>query len=255
MLPRVTASLLPLGRVGPARSAAEIVTALGLGEARRGGARPRVAAAMIASADGRAAVEGRSVGLGHPADRALLRELRTAVDAILVGPGTLRAERYANLLDDDQRERRAAGGLAPEPIVATIARSGRVPDAIPLFAEPRARIQVYTEAADAEIAARGAEVDVHRFPPGGATPVAALEHLANARGARSVLCEGGPTLLRALVDAGCIDHLLLTLAPLLAGGGAPNVLEGEPIDPPARLELHAVHRADHHLFMHYVPAS
>jgi len=251
----VTASVLHLGPVGPARSAAEIVTALGLGGTRPGGARPRVAAAMIASADGRAAVQGRSVGLGHPADRALLRELRTAVDAILVGPGTLRAERYANLLDDDQREGRVTRGLHPEPIVATIARSGRVPDEIPLFAEPRARIQVYTEAAGAEVAARGAEVDVERFPPGGATPVAALEHLATARGVRTVLCEGGPTLLRALVAAACIDHLLLTLAPLLAGGGAPNVVEGEPLDPLARLDLHAVHRADHHLFIHYVPTS
>jgi riboflavin biosynthesis pyrimidine reductase len=130
-----------------------------------------------------------------------------------------------------------------------------VPDEIPLFAEPRARIQVYTEAGDAEVAARGAEVEVQRFRPGGATPVAALEHLATARGVRSVLCEGGPTLLRALVAASCIDHLLLTLAPLLAGGGAPNVLEGRPLDPPARLGLHAVHRAGDHLFMHYVPAS
>jgi riboflavin biosynthesis pyrimidine reductase len=251
----VTASLLPLGPAGPARSAEEIVAALGLRDTRPGAARPRVVAAMIASGDGRAAVGGRSVGLGHPADRALLRELRTAVDAILVGPGTLRAERYANLLDDDQRERRVARGLEPEPIVATIARSGRVPDEIPLFAEPRARIQVYTEAADAEVAARGAAVEVHRFPSGGGAPGAALGHLAAALGVRSVLCEGGPTLLRALVAAACVDHLLLTLSPLLAGGGAPNVLEGGPLDPPVRLELHAVHRADHHLFMHYVPAS
>src|SRR4051812_50027327 len=74
---------------------------------------------MIASADGRATVAGRSVALGHPADSPLLRELRTAVDAILVGTGTLRAEGYANLLDDDQRERRGArGGGAPPPRAA-----------------------------------------------------------------------------------------------------------------------------------------
>jgi riboflavin biosynthesis pyrimidine reductase len=83
--------------------------------------------------------------------------------------------------------------------------------------------------------------------------VPVLAHLGAARGVRSVLCEGGPTLLRALVADTCIDDLLLTLAPLLGGGDAPNVLEGGPLDPPARLALHDLHRAGDHLFMHYVP--
>ena len=255
----MSATSLPLGPVAPGRTAADIVAALrlpaGAGAAPATGPRPRVAAAMISAADGRAAVAGRSVGLGHPADRALLRELRTAVDAILVGPGTLRAERYAHLLDDEQVERRVAHGLAPEPVVATISRSGNVPVEVPLFAEPQARIHVYTEAADARPETRGARVEVHPFASGGATPAAVLEHLATVLGVRSVLCEGGPTLLRALVAAACVDDLLLTLAPLLGGGGAPNVLEGEPLDPPVRLDLRDVHRADGHLFMHYVPAS
>src|SRR5512133_1228594 len=106
----VTATLLQLGPVAGEQSAQAIVAGVGLSDGGVDG-RPRVAAAMIASADGRATVAGTSVGLGHPADRALLRELRTAVDAILVGTGTLRAEGYAHLLDDDQRERRAAAGL------------------------------------------------------------------------------------------------------------------------------------------------
>ena len=248
----MTATLVPLGPAGPERTAEEFVAALRLDDGRPGSARPVIAAAMISSADGRATVQGRSAPLGHPADTALLRELRTAVDAILVGTGTLAAERYADVLDDDQRRRRRERGLEPEPIVATIARSGRVPADIPLFAEPGARIQVYTEA-DAPVEGRGAQVETHRFAPGGATPQAALEHLAAERGVRSVLCEGGPTLLRALVAASCLDHLMLTLAPLLAGGDGPNMLEGEPILPPARLGLRAVHRAGEHLFMHYVP--
>jgi riboflavin biosynthesis pyrimidine reductase len=126
---------------------------------------------------------------------------------------------------------------------------------VPLFAEPDARILVYTEAADATVETRGAQVEVHRVAPGGARPPAVLEHLATARGVRSVLCEGGPSLLRALVAETCIDDFVLTVAPLLGGGGAPNVLEGEPLDPPARLELRDLHRAGEHLFMHYVPAS
>ena len=248
----MSATLVPLGADGAERTTADLVAALGLGTGRPDG-RPQVAAAMIAAVDGRATVDGRSSGLGHPADTALLRELRTAVDAILVGPGTLRAERYADLLDDDQRERRTARGLAPEPIVATISRRGDVPVDIPLFAEARARIQVYTEASAAIIDGRGAEVAVERLAAGAATPRAALEHLAAERGVRSVLCEGGPTLLRALVAGRCLDHLLQTLAPLIAGGDGPNVLDGDALDPPVRLGLHDVHRAGDHLFMHYLP--
>jgi riboflavin biosynthesis pyrimidine reductase len=248
----VTASLFELEPVAGGRPAEAIVDALRLSHGAVDG-RPCVAAAMIASADGRAAVNGSSAGLGHAADTALLRELRTAVDAILVGPGTLRAERYANLLDDDQRSRRSARGLEPEPIVATIARGGDVPVDVPLFAEPDARIQVYTEAGTT-VESPGADVAVHRFDPGGASPSAALAHLGAERGVRSVLCEGGPTLLRALVADACVDHFLLTLAPLLAAGSAPAVLEGVELELPARLVLHDVHRADEHLFTHYVPA-
>jgi riboflavin biosynthesis pyrimidine reductase len=135
--------------------------------------------------------------------------------------------------------------------VATISRSGLVPDDIPLFAEPGVPIQVYTEA-EAGVLGRGADVAVHRFPAGGARPGAVLAHLRAERGVRSLLCEGGPTLLRALVADACLDDMLLTLSPLLAAGGAPTPLEGEALDPPPRMALRAVHRADDHLFMHYV---
>ena len=190
---RVTdAGLRPLTDTSTAWSARKVVRALGLRETSADPPRrPRVVAAMIASADGRIAVEGRSVGLGHPADRALLRELRTAVDAILVGTGTLRAERYANLLDDEQRAHRVAAGLEPEPIVATISRRLDLPGDIPLLAEPTARVQVYTEA-DGEVPSQGAWVAVQRFEPGELTMPAILEHLRTERGARAILCEGGP---------------------------------------------------------------
>jgi riboflavin biosynthesis pyrimidine reductase len=245
------AGLRPLTDTGTAWSARKVVRALGLREmSSHPPRRPRVVASMIASADGRIAVEGRSVGLGHPADRALLRELRTAVDAILVGAGTLRAERYANLLDDEQRAHRAAAGLEPEPIVATISRRLDVPGDIPLLAEPTARVQVYTEA-DGELPSQGAWVAVQRFEPGQLTMLAVLEHLHSERGARTILCEGGPRLLREMVAADCVDDLMLTLAPMLLAGDAPTPLSGPLVDPPAGLALRDIHRADDHLFLHY----
>jgi riboflavin biosynthesis pyrimidine reductase len=249
----VRETLRPLDPGGPEQTARDVVEDLGLDVPPADG-RPRVLAAMIASADGRAAVQGSSAGLGHPADRALLRELRTAVDAILVGPGTLRAEGYAELLDARQRERRVARGLDAQPIVTTVTRSGDVPIEIGLFGEPDARIQIYAESA-VDLDGCGARVSVERLPPGGATPVAVLGHLARELGVRSVLCEGGPTLLRALVGGGCIDDLLLTLAPLLVAGDGPAVIAGDALRPPRRLAPAGVHRADDHLLMHYVPAS
>jgi riboflavin biosynthesis pyrimidine reductase len=205
---------------------------------------------MIASVDGRSTVHGRSVGLGHPADRALLRELRAAADAILVGTATLRAERYANLLDDDQRTQRVRSGLEPEPIVATISRGLDVPTEIPLLAEATARVQIYTEA-EGEVPSQGAWVAVQRFAPGELTVAAVLDHLGAERGARAVLCEGGPLLLRQLVAAECLDDLLITVSPLLVAGDGPPPVRGEPLDPPVGMALRDVHRANNHLFLHY----
>ena len=234
---------------GGSRSVRDLVEGLGLRTARGAGKRPRVVAAMIATADGRAAVQGRSVALGHPADRALLRELRTGADAILVGTSTLAAERYATLLDPEQRARRTAAGSAEHPLVATVSRRLALPAGVPLFDEPGVPIVVFTES-DAALPRHGAELQAERFAPGTLTLAGALERLG-ARGVRSVLCEGGPSLLALLVAEGCLDDLLLTVSPLLAAGDAPSILEGAALPEPARLRLREIHRADDHVFLHY----
>jgi riboflavin biosynthesis pyrimidine reductase len=234
---------------GEARTARDLVAGLGLHDARGPGERPRVVAAMIATADGRAAVEGRSVALGHPADRAVLRELRAGADAILVGTATLAAERYANLLDADQRARRVAAGLPEHPLVATVSRRLHLPLEVPLLHEPGRKIVVFTES-DAPAPEIGGELEVVRTAPGALTLPWVLDELG-ARGVRGVVCEGGPRLLRELVAQGCLDDLLLTVSPLLVAGDAPSILEGDALPAPARLALREVHRAGDHVFLHY----
>jgi riboflavin biosynthesis pyrimidine reductase len=238
---------------GGARTVRDLVASLGLrAPLPPGGGRPRVVADMVATADGRAAVAGRSVALGHPADRALLRELRTEADAILVGTGTLAAEGYANLLDDEQRARRVADGRPPHPLVVTLSRKLTLPVAeAPVFGEAGVPILVCTTAAPAVAApAVGADLEVVRCAAGTPLLPRVLAELG-ARGVRGVLCEGGPTLLRRLVAVGGLDDLLLTVAPLLGAGDAPTTLTGAALDPPVRLALREVHRADDHLFLHY----
>jgi riboflavin biosynthesis pyrimidine reductase len=242
-------TLEPLAPAGAPIDARAFVESLGL--RGREGERPRLVAAMIASVDGRVAIQGRAGGLGHPADRAVLRELRAGVDAVLVGTGTLRAERYANLLDPDQRTMREAAGLAPTPVLATVTRSGNVPVDIPLFSEPDVEIQIYSAAEVHFASPPGAEVAVERWPLSELIPPAILAHLRSVHGASAVLCEGGPLVLRELVAHDCVDDLILTVAPLLVAGAEPSTLGGPELDPPGRLALHSALRSDDHLFLHY----
>ncbi len=53
---------------------------------------------MVSTADGRASIAGRSGPIGNRADRELFHGLRTAVDAVMAGAGTVRAERYGRIV-------------------------------------------------------------------------------------------------------------------------------------------------------------
>ena len=202
---------------------------------------------MVASADGRATLDGRSGPLSGAADREVFHLLRAQADAIVVGPGTLREERYGRFTKNSElRARRAAAGRAPEPLGIVLARDLELPWEIPLFAEPEARVAVYTPAGGAapDVAAA---VEVHEA----AGPAEAIADARARHGLRCVLAEGGPHLNARLLAAGLVDELFLTLSPLLAGGAeALTVVEGE-IGGPRGLRLEQAIEADSALLLRY----
>ncbi len=55
-----------------------------------------------------------------------------------------------------------------------------------------------------------------------------LSTLAREHGVRRLLCEGGPALLRALLEADLVDEIALTFCPFVLGGGAAPTLTGPP---------------------------
>jgi len=59
--------------------------------------RPLVAMNFVATVDGRATIDGRSGQIGSDTDTAMLTGLRTRFDAVMIGAGTKRVERYAGL--------------------------------------------------------------------------------------------------------------------------------------------------------------
>jgi riboflavin biosynthesis pyrimidine reductase len=205
---------------------AELLGDLGLA-ARAHAERPWVVTNFATTADGRAALDGRSGPIGDDGDMEIFRRLRTQVDALLVGTRTLGVEGYGPLVRRPElRAAREALGLAPDPLLATVSRSGELPLEIPLFADPDARVVVFTTP-DAPVPACAAHVELVRLDPAELTLTHALRRLRADHGVRALLCEGGPTLMGALLGERLVDELFLTLAPQLAGGGtAPTLAAG-----------------------------
>lgn len=196
---------------------------------------------MVASTDGRAALQGKTAALSDEADREVFHTLRAQADAILVGTGTLREERYGRFAKNERRiAQRRAHGLADEPLGVIITRSMNLPYDIPLFQDPAARVAVYTDSVR-HLEPTPADVSVTLMEDLG--PRAVIDRLRADHDVRCVLCEGGPTLNHALFSSGVVDELFLTLSPLLAGGADPlTIIEGE-IPHPVALEL--VHAIEH----------
>jgi riboflavin-specific deaminase-like protein len=214
--------------------------------------RPYTIANFVTSADGRATFQGRSGGLSDPADRQLFHGLRERVDAILVGTGTLRVERYGRLVPDPaRRQRRAASGLNPEPLACIVSRSGELPDDIPLFADPGARAVVFTSR-PLHASHLAAHVKVVHVDEGELTMTTVLRRLRAAYDVRALLCEGGPTLMGALLHENLVDELFVSHEAKLVGGGtAPTIASGPALSDLRPLALLSVHERDGALFLRY----
>lgn len=195
--------------------------------------RPHVIANFVASVDGHSTVGEQSRSLSGPGDRELFYALRERADAVLVGTRTLRAEHYKRMLpQSERRERRLAAGRPAEPLAVTVSRSGRVPRDIPLFQDTPDNVLVFE---------------------GDGVPLDAVLHtLRREHGVETLLCEGGPTLFGALLEAGLVDELLLTLAPVLTGGASgPAVVSGPPPEAPVGLEMAGALEHDGTVFLRY----
>jgi riboflavin-specific deaminase-like protein len=211
--------------------------------------RPFVAMNFVVTVDGRATIEGRSGPIGSDADTAMLAGLRTRFDAVMIGAGTMRVERYSRpVRNPEKRERRERIGLPPEPLMAIVSGRLDLPWDAPLFGEPEGRVVVFTTS-ETEPPDTATSLEVIRHEE--AVDLAeALRHLRQEREVRALLCEGGPHLYGQLQAAGLVDDLFLTIAPKLSGGGAPRIIEGELPDV-APLELAWLLEEDGELFARY----
>src|SRR5215208_266357 len=101
-------------------SPADLASGLRLGD-KAPPERPYLILNMVSALDGKATIEWRTKGLSTDLDRELFHRLRTQVDAVVVGAGTVRIERYGRMAKSEElRDKRESEGLAPDPLAVIV---------------------------------------------------------------------------------------------------------------------------------------
>jgi riboflavin biosynthesis pyrimidine reductase len=213
-----------------------------------------VMANMVGGLDGSAAVAGRVAALSTPSDAQLFSAMRTLADVVLVGAETVRREGYATFtLSDDQVATRLAAGRTRLPRLAVVSRSLRLDWRSRPFTGPglpeQPLVLTCRDADPDRLAEAGAVAEVVVAGEERVDPARAVGELGR-RGARVVLCEGGPRWLGELVAADLLDELCLSVSPVMGGDALPVS-----VSPPGaelrRFALRQVLFADSTLFLRY----
>ncbi len=185
-----------------------------------------VIAQWAQSLDGRIATEsGHSHYVTGPADIRRLHRLRALVDAVVVGCGTVSA-------DNPRLTVRLVEGSNPVRVV--LDPESRLDRDSHVFTDRAARTLVVHRAT---AGADGPSVDgnVVSMPvtgPNGFDPLMVVDTL-RAQGLRRLLVEGGGITVSRFLQAGVVDRLHVTVAPILIGSGR----AGLTLEPIASLDL------------------
>jgi riboflavin-specific deaminase-like protein len=218
-------------------------------QAGQNAGKPYVFINIVCTVDGGTSVDGKASGLGSPADRRVMRTLRSRADAVMIGGGTLRAEKLSLGLDvEDPR---------PRPLAVILTNTGDIPLGSNLISDERQRVLVLlSDAADKGAEGRiGDFAEVRRVPAvlGAIDLALALETLKSEYDVGHLLVEGGPTLNRALISSDLADELFLTLAPMLLGESTwptPPTTHGISAEP-RNMRLLSAYVAANELFLRY----
>lgn len=182
--------------------------------------RPWFRVNMVSTVDGAATGDdGTSRSINNGADKRVFDVLRDLADAVVVGAGTVRVEGYA---------------IGSEPLVV-VSRTASVP-VTQRGAEPGKVLMATVSTAPYLDEARELLGEDNVLVLGShRVDLSRLRDELVLRGFRHLLSEGGPHLLRDLLDQGVVDEVDATMVPRLVAGAHRRITDGPPVDVPLRL--------------------
>lgn len=204
---------------------------------------PTLRANMVTSLDGRSTLETTSGGLSSPADQLLLTVLRATADVVVVGAGTVRAEGYDGIGTDSDL-RRLLRPDRPDPVRLVVVTGNGLSQGLSALRSAAIRPLILTTADGAARTPADTPADIVVVGDDSVDPHRLVDALTGL-GARRLLCEGGPTLLGSLLDAGVVDELCLTHAPLVTGRSGRELIGAAN---PRAWRLHHAFAVQDHLF-------
>ena len=94
-------------------------------------------ASMVSTTDGAASgPDGVSGSINDDADGRVFAVMRAHADAVVVGAGTVRIERYGRVTKTDElAAKREREGVRPEAVAVIVSHSGHLPPGLPILAD------------------------------------------------------------------------------------------------------------------------
>src|SRR5262245_55517372 len=191
--------------------------------------RPFVIATFAMTADGKVTTKNFGpVDFTSREDKLHLFRQRALADAVLIGHTSLERDNVRLGLPPDLQELRIKRGQSRWPLRVIISNKGRIDERLKIFQFDISPIIIFStkRMPRKKQKALQEKASLHLTDAEHVNLVVMLETLRNQYNVRTLACEGGPTLFRALLEEDMIDQLNLTVAPYMFGGATAPTLTG-----------------------------
>jgi len=191
--------------------------------------RPFVVATFAMTADGKVTTRSFApVDFTSREDKLHLFRQRALADAVLIGHTSLKRDNVRLGIPGELQQARIKQKQTPAPLRVIVSNKGRIDSRLKIFQSTTSPILIFstTRMPKQTQAALKEKATLHLTKSDKIDPAAMLGTLRSKYNVRRLACEGGPTLVRALLERGLIDQLNLTIAPYMFGGAKAPTLTG-----------------------------